>query len=81
MSIYTNIICDICDLLIKDDSTYVDAGAYGAHFHIDCITPDMYKIIIILSLDDISIKGSGGGTKLIYDSNLRQKILTKVVEQ
>lgn len=61
--------CDICGLLIKDDSTYVDAGAYGAHFHIDCITPDMYNIICLLS-----------GTKLIYDSNLRQKILTKVVE-
>lgn len=72
--------CDICNDIIKDNSTYVDAGAYGAHFHIDCITPDMYNIICLLSLDDISIKGSGGGTKLIYDSNLRQKILTKVVE-
>ena len=72
--------CNICNDIIKDSSNYIDAGGYGAHFHIDCITPDMYKIIIILSLDDIYVNDPSGGTKLIYDSNLRQKILTKVVE-
>ena len=60
--------CDICSDIIKDNSTYIDAGGYGAHFHIDCITPDMYNIICLLSLDDIYVKGPSGGTKLIYDS-------------
>ena len=72
--------CDICNDIIKDSSNYVDANAYCAHFHIDCITPDMYNIICILSLDDIYVNDPSGRTKLIYDSAVRHKILTEVVE-
>lgn len=64
--------CDLCAGTIDTDHSYVDAMAYGATFHLECVTDSNlytpFDILKALDLDDIymTVKGESS-RKLIYN--------------
>lgn len=60
--------CDLCGKPIATSvETYVDAMAYGASFHVNCISSGQYQILKILGLDDIQLVDvDGERKKFIY---------------
>lgn len=54
----TTAVCDLCDEAIDTENEFVDAGVYGATFHIDCLRP-YDPLVKALGLDDIRFYQSG----------------------
>ena len=54
----TTATCDLCVEAINTEDEFVDAGVYGAAFHIDCLR-SYDPVIKALGLDDMRLYHSG----------------------
>lgn len=65
----TTITCDYCDKEIVRGNFYINARAYGADFHIDCVNKMTgFEMIQKLGLDDIKRMLLTREGKLDWDS-------------